>query len=94
MPSKWLTWSPETANGTNVELTKPTKSSEVTSEGTFVSVSTSTAADLPRLSGVQIFPHCPRCASYDLYRKDNTRNYECQSCGLTEISDEIARRVQ
>jgi predicted RNA-binding Zn-ribbon protein involved in translation (DUF1610 family) len=92
MPSKWLTWSPETASDTNVELTKPTKPSEVTSEGTFVSVST--AGHLPRLSGVQIFPHCPRCGSHALYRKNNTGSYECLSCGTQDIDEAIARRVQ
>jgi hypothetical protein len=65
MPSKWLTWSPQTASDTNVELTKPTQPSEVTSEGTC-----STAGDLQRLKDVQIFPHCPRCLSYDLYRSN------------------------
>jgi hypothetical protein len=90
MPSKWLTWSP--ATDTNVELTKPTEPSEVTSEGTFVSVSSS--GHLPRLRGeAKIFPHCPRGASYALYRKNNQGSYECQSCGLTEITEEIARRV-
>jgi hypothetical protein len=39
------------------------------------------------------FPHCPRCASYYLYRRNNQGKYQCQSCGLTEITEEIARRV-
>lgn len=96
MPSKWLTWTPatpETVNDTNVELTKPTKPSEVASEGTFVSVSSS--GHLPRLRGeAQIFPHCPRCASYALYRKNNQGSYECTTCGMEDIAEAIARRVQ
>src|SRR5215469_9860063 len=41
MPSKSLTQSPQTASDTNLEVTKPTKPSEVTSEVTFVNVSSS-----------------------------------------------------
>jgi hypothetical protein len=44
-------------------------------------------------SECRTFPHCPRCASYDLYRPNNHSNYECQSCGLTEVKEGIARRV-
>ena len=40
------------------------------------------------------FPHCPQCASYDLYRKNNVGDYECQSCGLQNIAEQTARRVQ
>ena len=43
---------------------------------------------------VTVFPHCPRCASYVLYRKDNIGNYECQTCGLLEIAESTARRLQ
>jgi len=43
---------------------------------------------------VATFPHCPRCSSYDLYRKNNVGRYECITCGLRDISEEIARRVQ
>jgi predicted RNA-binding Zn-ribbon protein involved in translation (DUF1610 family) len=42
---------------------------------------------------VTVFPHCPRCTSYALYRKDNLGDYECQTCGLMAISEEQARRV-
>jgi Zn ribbon nucleic-acid-binding protein len=41
---------------------------------------------------VATFPHCPRCASYALYRKNDMGNYECQTCGLQEIAEAIARR--
>ncbi len=43
---------------------------------------------------VGCFPHCPQCASYALYRKDNIGDYECMTCGLQGIPEEIARRVQ
>lgn len=41
-----------------------------------------------------IFPHCPKCASYALYRNNNLGNYECQTCGMREIPEDLARRVQ
>jgi hypothetical protein len=40
------------------------------------------------------FPHCPRCASYALYRRNNVGNYECESCGLEEITEVLARRPE
>jgi hypothetical protein len=46
------------------------------------------------LEGVPSFPHCPRCASYALYRKDNIGNYECLTCKLQDIKEATARRVQ
>ncbi len=39
------------------------------------------------------FPHCPQCASYALYRRDDGA-YECQTCGMQDISEDLARRVQ
>jgi Zn ribbon nucleic-acid-binding protein len=42
---------------------------------------------------VATFPHCPRCASYALFRENNLGNFECQSCGLQDIHEEIARRL-
>ncbi len=41
-----------------------------------------------------VFPHCPRCASYALYRENNIGLYECQSCGVTGIEESTARRLQ
>ena len=38
-------------------------------------------------------PHCPRCASYALYRKNNIGDYECLTCGLQGIEESTARRV-
>lgn len=41
-----------------------------------------------------VFPHCPRCASYWLYRKDNIGLYECMTCKLQGIEESAARRLQ
>jgi Zn ribbon nucleic-acid-binding protein len=38
------------------------------------------------------FPHCPNCASYALYRRNNIGNYECLTCGLPGIDESMARR--
>jgi len=43
---------------------------------------------------VATFPHCPRCASYALFRENNIGNYECLTCGLRDIEESIARRLQ
>lgn len=40
-----------------------------------------------------VFPHCPRCASYALYRKNNIGDYECQTCGMQGIEESTARRL-
>jgi Zn ribbon nucleic-acid-binding protein len=43
---------------------------------------------------VATFPHCPKCASYALYRRNNIGTYECMTCGLQDIEESTARRVQ
>ena len=43
---------------------------------------------------VAIFPHCPSCSSYALYRRSGTGDYECETCGLQDIPEAIARRMQ
>lgn len=52
--------------------------------------------ELLRREGGRIatFPHCPRCASYALYRENNIGEYECQTCGLVGIEESTARRLQ
>ena len=40
------------------------------------------------------FPYCPRCLSYALYRPNNVGYYECQTCGLEGISEDVAQRTQ
>ena len=42
---------------------------------------------------IATFPHCPRCASYALYRKDDLGNYECLTCELQDIPEVTARRA-
>jgi hypothetical protein len=42
---------------------------------------------------VKPFPRCPRCVSYALYRPNNIGNYECQTCGLPDIPEDVARWV-
>lgn len=51
--------------------------------------------ELLRREGGRIatFPHCPKCASYALNRKDNIGDFECLTCGLQNIEEEIARRL-
>jgi len=39
------------------------------------------------------FPHCPRCASYALYRRNNIGTFECQTCGLRDVDEAVARRT-
>jgi hypothetical protein len=39
-------------------------------------------------------PSCPKCRSFALYRQNNLGNYECQTCGLPDITEETARRTQ
>lgn len=42
---------------------------------------------------VAAFPHCPRCASFALYRENNLGTYECLTCGLQQIEECWARRI-
>ncbi len=42
---------------------------------------------------VATLPHCPLCASYALYRRNNTGPFECQTCGLQDIDEAVARRT-
>ena len=42
---------------------------------------------------IATFPHCPRCASFALYRANNIGNYECETCGLRDIDPAAARRT-
>ena len=40
------------------------------------------------------FAHCPKCFSFALYRPNNLGNYECQTCGLEGINEDVAQRTQ
>lgn len=46
-----------------------------------------------RNAQISSFPHCPRCLSYALYRRNNVGLYECLTCGMQEIDEATARRV-
>jgi hypothetical protein len=99
VPSKWLTWTPETANSANGEPTKPTKDGSEHSKAGFVGFVGGGEHIFPEFTtpageGPRVFPHCPRCASYALYRRNNIGNYECQTCGLIDITEAVARRIQ
>jgi hypothetical protein len=49
--------------------------------------------DLPEgATKLRAFPHCPRCSSFYLYRKNNVGNYECQTCEMRDITADVARR--
>jgi Zn ribbon nucleic-acid-binding protein len=75
------------------EPTKPTKPN-------FVSFVSTPPGSFQKIEAVEhilrtkVFPHCPKCASYALYRQNNIGNYECQTCGLLDIPEEVARRLQ
>jgi len=98
MRSKWLDWTPQDQILEKRAAANPTKPTEVVFDG-FV-------GDLPGLSPnigapepveapeSHIFPHCPRCASYALYRRNNEGDYECETCGLEGIAEAVARRTQ
>ncbi len=43
---------------------------------------------------IATFPRCPRCLGTALYRPNNIGNYECLTCKLQNIAEEIARRTQ
>jgi hypothetical protein len=62
---------------------------KVTTESAGEDPVSSVSADTPK-----VFPHCPRCSSFDLYRPNNIGSYSCETCGLENISPEVARRVQ
>jgi hypothetical protein len=40
-----------------------------------------------------VFPHCPRCFSFALYRGSTDGNYECQTCLMQDIDPAVARRL-
>ena len=107
-PSRWLVWTPqdqEIQKGLDPEPTKPTKPSCVSFvssiPGLFQKRGQSVVTRTPRLAvekgdapNRSSFPHCPRCSSYALYRKNNIGNYQCLTCGLRDIDETVARRLQ
>jgi Zn ribbon nucleic-acid-binding protein len=95
--SRWLHWTPRKASmiheTSEPEPTKPTKANF----GSFVSAPLDGFQKIEvgkHSFGGEAFPHCPRCASYALYRNNNVGKYECRTCGLLDITEEVARRLQ
>jgi hypothetical protein len=41
---------------------------------------------------VRVFPRCPQCLSHYLYRNGNSGLYECLTCNLQAIPEEVARK--
>lgn len=74
-------------NSGQYELTKLTKADSVS----FVRPK---LGKFPKIDEPEVFPHCPRCGSYALYRKNHQGAHECETCQLRDISQEVARRVQ
>jgi len=94
--SRWLHWTPKASiihKTSEPEPTKPT-------EPNFVSFVSGLPDSLQKIKaaectlGTKVFPHCPKCASYALYRQNNIGKYECLTCGLSDIPEEVARRLQ
>jgi hypothetical protein len=40
------------------------------------------------------FRRCPKCASYAMNSQNSVNIYECLACGLQDISEDVARRMQ
>uniref|UniRef100_E6QIE1 Uncharacterized protein n=1 Tax=mine drainage metagenome TaxID=410659 RepID=E6QIE1_9ZZZZ len=75
----------------NMPMTEPQQAAPEDAKG-------SIAQDSPakwRIRGgwTSIFPHCPYCASYALYRENNIGDYECLTCRRTGIEESTARQV-
>jgi hypothetical protein len=92
MRSKWLNWTPQDGIFEKVADTPPPKPPKVAFEG----FEGDQPGGFPKIGAPEsrVFPHCPRCASYALYRKNNQGNYECLTCGMQDIGEAVARRVQ
>jgi len=96
--SRWLRWTPESpviGQDLQTELPKLPKGPSV-SFGS--SSSGSSSVIRPRSSSLVdrlpvVLPHCPRCGGYYLYRSNESGYYECQTCGLDQIAESIARRT-
>ena len=95
--SRWLHWTPKEASiirkTSEPEPTKPT-------ELNFVSFVSAPPRSFQKIEvgkhtfTAKVFPHCPKCASHALYRKNDVGNYECLTCGLLDIPEGVARRLQ
>jgi hypothetical protein len=105
--SRWLAWTPKgrkIEKTPDPELTKPTKPGSVSfvsgipassrKMASFATTNVSSPFGTDSIKSRLAFPHCPRCASYALYRKNNIGDYECLSCGMRAIDQTSARRLQ
>src|SRR5271157_751092 len=97
-PWRWLTWTPP---GQVIEKTpqpeppKPPKPSFEGFAGATSGLFQKIGAKPASGEGAphrKAFPHCPRCTSYALYRANNIGDYECLTCKLRNITEEVARR--
>ena len=106
--SRWLAWTPRRdAIIEKGDETAPPKPPKVTFEGSagatsglFQEIGKPTTMSTPTVRPPEkgdcrgrSFPHCPRCASYYLYRKGNVGSYECLTCGVLDIPEDVARRL-
>jgi hypothetical protein len=94
--SRWLHWTPKASIIQKTSEPAPTKPTEP-SFVSFVSAPLGSFQEIEvgeHTLRAKVFPHCPKCASYALYRKNNIGNYECRTCGLLDIPEEVARRLQ
>jgi hypothetical protein len=106
--SRWLAWTPKrgaiTEDGAETAPPKPPKltfeGSAGATSGFFQEIGKPTTMSTPAVLSAEkgdyrgSFPHCPRCASHALYRKNNADNYECLTCELRCIDETVARRLQ
>lgn len=94
--SRWLHWTPTASIIQKTSEPEPTKPPEPN----FVSSVSAPPGSFQKIEvgkhtlRAKVFPHCPKCASYAMYRKNNIGNYECLTCGLLDIREEVARRLQ
>jgi len=97
--SRWLTWTPPgkvIETSPQPEPPKPPKPSFEGFAGAVPGLFQKIRAEPTSGQGAlqrKVFPHCPRCASYALYRPNNIGDYECLTCKLRNITEEVARRT-
>ena len=98
--SRWLTWTPAGKVIEKYPQPEPPKPPKPSFEGSagatpgpFQKIGTKSAST-EGAPPQRVFPHCPRCASYALYRPNKIGDYECLTCKLRNITEEVARRTQ
>jgi hypothetical protein len=97
--SRWLTWIPPNKiieKPSQAEPPKPPKPSFEGFAGATLRPFQKIGVEATPKEGAfqrRVFPHCPRCAGYDLYRPNNIGDYQCLTCNLRNITEEAARRT-